>query len=455
MPFSKDVLFANDDKAGRHSLILVSGFYTGIPLAVCETEKSSGWSQIRKELEDLFSKPSSAFEPAYIEYDQETDFPLGDPLLIRYRLFFEVVDVRQYLQDLGFTVSTTALNLDHLIWICPSGVVLVLAQVSFDPGLLLTLDKFEALVEQHYAELSYIFVQVAAVLFPQFSPVWLQSSLCSQADVEKITHAFSYVTKFAEHARGDPSRPGRIGSGLDKDDQAASLFNDILRDVYYIDFTEGMDVHREIGYKDATLIAPDRSELHILAIAFSSFVAFLSLQQQLSQDLQSLQEELIGMSAYRKEVYAQLKLFRIFASQLINESSPIHIHLKAPYMMWLEEFWEAERTEPLVSHINDQLAILGEMFDWIEQIRNETLMFKLTLAGTVLGLLSIAAVVGGLLSAFDPDLKLFDLNGRIALVVAGLVAGILLLVLIYKINLSDWVPQFQVVRGKSPRRGRS
>lgn len=138
-----------DIKEDKHTLIFIAGFHLGIPLAICKTKKSIGWEEIREELKESFRVRSSLFKVVSVNYETETSFPLGKPLTIQYLNFFKVVNLPEYFQKPRFSSSNHQYELDNLIWVCPSGVVLVMARISFGiAAILLALISISAVVAQ-------------------------------------------------------------------------------------------------------------------------------------------------------------------------------------------------------------------------------------------------------------------------------------------------------------------
>lgn len=438
-------MFPNDTKAGKHTLVFIAGFHLGIPLAICQTPKSIGWAEISKELSESFSNHSTRFDVVSANYEPETKFPLGKPIIIRHLNFFDMFNLPEFLQQEGFSFSTDRYKLDNMIWICPSGAILVMGKISFDINDSINLFQFENnIVENHYAELAYIFTEVAEVIINIFPMELLSSSLCCSSDVEKCKKGIDLRKK-------SPST--RIAyMSLLQDNQVRALYDDILIDVYYIDFF----IHENegkirVGYVDSLIQSSDPSYLFIISIAYSSFVGLLWLQKHLGEQSVILQQALTGMSPLREKTSSELKLFRIFCLQFINESSPISIRLTRKYMECLEDCWKQYRMHKLVDQVNSQLVTLEKMFEWIEEVRKEIRNYKIGLAAVLLAIISITAVSAQLVSTIDVN-SLLGVNERIFLILIGFIIGILSTIVIYMLPISKLYIRLGVMKRKRPKK---
>src|ERR1700733_10961363 len=119
-------LFPYIENKEQFSLLAYAGFHIGLPLGLYQSAKGEGWAGIKKELAAGFSSNSALFEVVDPMYDPETRFPLGEPLVLRSNNFFEIFNLRQIFEDENIQVLKPEHKLDNLIWICPSGVVLIM-----------------------------------------------------------------------------------------------------------------------------------------------------------------------------------------------------------------------------------------------------------------------------------------------------------------------------------------
>ncbi|MBC8457361.1 MAG: hypothetical protein H8D67_05125 [Deltaproteobacteria bacterium] len=442
-------MFPYEPNAGKHTLIFIAGFHLGIPLALCQTRKSTGWTEISEELSESFSSRSTRFEVISINYEPETKFPLGKPLIIQHLKFFDVFNLPKFLQDAGLSFSSDKYRLDNLIWICPSGIVLVIGKISSDIDGFISLDQFEdKIVEEHYAELTYIYTEVAEVIIGVLPTELLNSSLCCASDVEKCRRGIFFRRKFSELSRyGILASDLAAANFLRDDHEARALYDDILIDVYYIDFLAHEDKEKlRIGYVDSSIESSDPLYLLIIGIAYSSFVGLLWLMTHLGEQSRILQEGLLGISPLREGISSELKLFRIFCLQFINESSPINVRLTRPYMTCLEECWREYRMYTLVDQVNGQLVTLEKMFDWVEEVKKEVRNFKIGLAAVLLALISITAVAAQLVSTIDVNSQL-GVGERILFIFIGFTIGILSTLGIYMLPIK-WYARLKRINWK-------
>lgn len=433
-------MFPHEPGQGERALLFIAGFHLGIPLAICHTHRSTGWAGVYEELSATFSQYSGSFEVVPIHYEGVTHFPLGKPLVMRQRDFLDVFDLPGYLRDGGFPVPPEKCRLAHLTWICPSGVVLIMGRISFDTDDTIALVQFEEnVIENHYAELSYLFTEIAEVLYSVIPRSILSSSVCYGSRIERIQEGIDLRRKSSGPGRQDSAARAsvavRILQGCDK---ARALYEDILIDVYYIDFcASGPQEQRLIGYVDSSMVSSDPANVLMIGIAYSSFVGFLWLVEHLGEQSRALQDSLIGISGVKKEISSELKLFRIFCLRLINESKPISVRLTREYMECIEQFWESSRLYSLVDQVNDQLGVLERMFDWVEESERQVRTMKIELAAALLALISIAAVAAQLVSTVDVTSQL-GAEERMGLIALGFIVGILGTTVIYLLPISRW-----------------
>ena len=431
-------MFPREATQSKRVLLFVAGFHLGIPLAICQTRKSKNWAEIRKELSGAFSRYPASFEVVSVDYEPETNFPLGNPLTIRYVNFFDVFDLSGYLRDEGFSLRADKDRLLHVIWVCPSGVVLITGGISFDADDAISLTEFEEnVIESHYAELSCVFAEVAEITYSTIPAGALSSSLCSSRDMERIRDCIrlrqqSSGTNLHDEASGES---GGVRFPGDSDKERA-LYEDVLMDVYYIDFRADADEEKlRIGYVDSSIACSDPSTILMIGIAYSSFVGLLWLVKHLGEESRILQDNLIGNLGLRKGVSSELKLFRIFCLQFITESKPVSVRLTRAYMECVEQFWVNSRLDSLVEQVNDQLGVLERVFDWVEESRREVRNIKIALAAVLLALISITSVAAQLISTVDVNFEL-GAKERVLLISSGFIIGVLSTTVIYVLPIS-------------------
>jgi hypothetical protein len=422
-----------DTVTGERSLIFIAGFHLGMPLGICRTRKSRDWTAMHSELAKSFRLHSTRFEVCRTDFDPETKFPLGTPFVIRHLDFLSMFDLPQVLLGAQAKTWDERYRFDNAIWVCPSGVVLIIGEISClaDDGI--QLHKLERITENHYPNLTSIFIEVAEIIIALFPRRVLRSSLCCTSS---IVTSFDLNGKL--QALGGPAILANPTAAEKSDldvQQVSKLYEDILIDVYFIDVEWTAKSELIIGYVDSQIKSSEREFVWLLTIAFSSFVGLLWIQEHLSERAYILYQSLSGLSSLQKRAAFELKLFRIFCLKLIGDSKPISIRLTHRYMECLEEFWKEERMSFLVDQISDQLNTLGKMFDWVEDIGRETRNFKIGLIAVLLALVSLAAVVAQLISTIDVNTQM-GAPERVHLILIGLISGALITLAIYLLPLS-------------------
>lgn len=469
-------MFPHNAISDKQAFVFIAAFHFGVPLGICHTNKSIGWVEIRDEFSEKLSEYPNRFRIIPVNYGVEVKFPLGDPLIFSFVNFLDIFNLPRFLQDVGFSALSDRYRLDNMVWICPSGAVFISVKISFDiPHSISYADFTGNIVEDHYAELGYLFAEISEILLPTIPKDLLTSFLSCQSDIDK-------QKKLIEHRKSKDfprtsalSKDGTLTDFLDANQKARALYEDLLIDIYYIDFLpiEGRNkrgtaakqtasitrgkkskilvssndpiINLEkfrIEYDDSSVMSDDPSYIFYIHIAFSTFIGLLWLVKHLGEGLRRLQNIFVGQSLFKRGVSSELKLLRIFCLQFINESNPISIRLTRRYMECIETFWGVSRLSLLVNQINEQLAALEEMVDWIEGLEREARNFKIGVAAILLAVISITAVVAQLVSTIDVG---FQLNGleRSYLIVIGFVVGILCTLGIYMLPFTKWYLQYK------------
>ncbi|MGC1377813.1 MAG: hypothetical protein WA821_16390 [Anaerolineales bacterium] len=478
-------MFPGDVKTNRHTYVFIAAFHLGVPLGICHTDKSVGWTEIRQEFLERLSKYPDRFEITPVNYDAEVNFPLGDPLIFKSVNFLDIFDLPRFFHEVEFSIPTHPYKLDNMVWICPSGAVFISAKVSLDTVNCISYADFTSkIVEEHYAELGYLFSEISEILLPAIPQDLLDSFLCCPSDIAKQKEIIK-LRNLDGFRRADIfSNNRKLTDFLEHNREAKALYEDILIDIYYIDFlapeskkprmlakqtasapkrkksetlvssTDPRDLEKfRIDYDDSSVISDDLSYIFYIHIAFSTFIGLLWLVKHLGEGLRRLHNIFIGQSPLKKGISSELKLLRIFCLQFINESNPISIRLTRRYMECIETYWEATRQSLLVNQINEQLAALEEMVDWIEGFEREARNFKVGVAATLLAVISITAVVAQLVSTIDVDSQLSGIE-RGYFILIGLMIGILCTLGIYMLPFTKWYLQYKDKRhtGKTQKK---
>jgi len=447
-------MFFEDLKYGKHSHLFLSAFRLGIPLAICQTAKAQSWKELREELSTRINDESKHFEVVSDKYDLRTDidktlsrryietkFPLGDPLTLRLptKEFFNIFNLPKYIADKKFAISDSEYSFDNLIWVCSSGVVLIMGKISFDVENLITSNEWEEIIEKHYAELSYIFLEVAQIILKTIPSQISESSLACQSDIETCKNGIHYLKKISD-IMGDGTFD--LDNFFYRNEEVRDIFIDILIDVYYIEFffsNKPADIKFRINYDASSIISSYPHYALILSIVYSSFPGFLGIIGHLRERSQFIHEK-FGSKFKMDEMITELKMFRIFCLRFINESAPISIRLTREYMEKAEDFWKQGRLHELKEQVDEQLTTIETTLDWIDGIKKEARNFKIGFAAIFIAIISLASVAAQLISTIDYQ-NYIDANLRICLITLGVVIGIIIGVLIY-----EWPTRFGLKR---------
>lgn len=445
-------MFPNDTNPENHSFVFAAAFHLGIPLAICQTRNSSGWLEIKDELEAKFLEHPDVFQIVPFDaYESITKYPLGRPLIIRHLDFFRIYNLPRIFQDEGFALSDDSYKLDHLVWLCPSGVVLLIGRISFlEEKSPIAFEQFEnEIMWKHYEELTYVFTEIAKTVFSVIPVKVLNSSICSAIDLANCRKAIGFREEFLGSLSSNSTFVDATVF-LKENVKAFYLYQDMLIDIYFVNWMTNepnVEYSANLEYTFATVTSPDPVYLRTIGIAFSSFIGLVWLQKHLSEQSQVLQQVMIGDGSLGNEISVELKLFRSFCLQFMNESQPISVRLTHDYLDPVEEFWGRSRMNLLVRQINEQLATLEEMYKWIEEIKKEARNLKIGLAAILLTLISLTAVAAQLISTIDVKGQL-GADERIVLIAVGFIVGILTTLVIYLLPISRQQGRIKIRRNK-------
>jgi len=168
----------------RKSFIFISSFHLGLPICISQKRNLIGWENIKSDLKRSFYTEN--FEIIEHFYDAETNFPLGNPLILKSKDFFESFNLIEYLKQKGIVIPD--LNLENIIWVCPSGVILIAGKLSLKAESNLNLDPFEKIIEEHYYELAFEYSKLAEILIDKLlnSKKLLAPFLLSDMEVTSV-----------------------------------------------------------------------------------------------------------------------------------------------------------------------------------------------------------------------------------------------------------------------------
>jgi hypothetical protein len=440
-----DGLFVNEGNAGKHSFSFIAGFHLGFPLAILHVKgAAAGWVEIRNLLSDAFHQNPRNFQVIPLDYDPETAFPLGKPLILQYEGFLESIEFAHDLEILGVPITSGKYKLDHLAWVCPSGIVLLMWRISTNDeklywqlrSVMYDENQYDAskhyYVSLRYVDLANVFIQIAQIVRGAVSLDGLSILSETSNSIDDYQKARSLL---AEIVRPNFTEIGQLNLFLSdtikKDQNARLLFEELLIDVYYIEVNQcAKDGEFHVGYMESILNTKDHQYSLTTAVIFSSFVGFLWLRGYLTEELQKLQQILASSKVVSSELLFRLRLFRIFCTQLINESAPISIRLMYVYMSRIEQFCRESRMDELIGQIQGQLETLEDMSNGIEELNKDVRNFKIGIAAVLLSLISITAVVAQLISTLDINMQL-RIKERTFLILLGFIIGIFATIVIY------------------------
>jgi len=427
----------------KKSFLFLGSFNLGIPLTMCQTDKSYTWDALKVELLEKFTAipkfkvildkfiPTIDYHHDLLESYSETKFPLGEPIILLYNEFLKIFDLPKSLENIGIIIPD--IKFDHLIWICRTGIVLIIGKISFDIENAINLSQWnDDIVEKHYEELSFIFLEVARVIFDSLPEQIQYSSFARQSDIENYKKAVCYLNKY-KYSNNNLN----LSTFIDDNKEVKSLFNDILIDVYYIEFIfSKKEKNYKIDYVNSSITDSDPSYVYCLCVAYSSFPCFVWITRHLSEQSTILHESFIGTLKLYDNLLVEIKLFRIFCLKFINESSPISIRLTREYMELIEIFWDVSRLHKLRDQINDQLTTIETILEWIDNNKKELRNFKIGLAATLIALVSLTSVVASLISTIDFT-KQITAALRIWYIITGFLIGFICSIIIYLLPVSQ------------------
>jgi hypothetical protein len=415
-------VFSSDVNGG--GFLFSAAFQLGIPLALCR----GGWDHTAKSLERAFAKNSdfelldSADDTSFVVGERpdedllirlrrggETKPPLGWPCRVRYR---NVVKDFPQLEKLGGSLHTE-------IWICPTGIVLVVGRVA---GLeqKLTLDRFEKFVEGHYGELAVIFTRAAAIIKRVVSGT-IPEYLTSKNDLEKLEKAENYLNDYSQ---------ATTTSLLET--PAGAFFNDVLKDVYYVEYLPSENEESKVGYVHSRIFEDRRERglavyVHIGYSVFRSLCWFADFLGEKLEILENqLRGQLMGSSGRWPGFVRELKMFRVFCLRFLAESQPVRIRLRHDFMICMEKYWLATRMDANVIQISNQLDTLDKMFEWVEENRVRTRDRRIAIVAFVVSMLSISSAVATVISTVDFRNNILEVHKRIFVLLSVSAIGMLL-----------------------------
>jgi hypothetical protein len=435
---------------GEGQLVFMAGFHLGVPLSICMPSKdrgdaytffrntgdrsksaARGWDGISAILLSKFKLNDIKFEICGEEYAPSISFPLGKPLLLRYRNFNRIFQWR----DLSGFAS------DDLIWVCPSGVVLIMGRLHVPRDTSHSIrDRFDDVIDSQMPQLTYVFSEVAEIILSAYPVDFLASVRCSEAGIKKCRKAIEFRNEHLDLGLGSTPAWEHL-SQVEKD-----FLEDVLIDIYYIDFLLDSDELQhsslQVRYIDSSIHVNRPQYLLIIAIVYSSFVGLLAFQRFLGEKVNLLHGELFREKRVYNHISAEIKLLGAICLEFIDESEPTRIHLMRSFMECVEECWRAYRMYELTDQVRRQITTLDKMAEWIDQRNKEERNLRIAVAAVILALISITAVAAQLVSTIDVTNQL-GRQSRIGWIVLGFCIGMACTTSIYCLPLSKY---FQAIR---------
>jgi hypothetical protein len=410
------------------SLMFFAGFHLSIPLAISRMKSSQGWTEIRQELQEIFAQHKDKFSVVKnYYYDPEFQIPAGEPIFLRSKIIHHVFQWEHYLQNQGVSFKENEFELNNIIWICPTGVVLIIVNIISKEGNLPSLNTFSNIVADRYSELTFIFNQVSEIVYSLFDNT---SSDFITFGIEEYRRNIEAIE--LQRTQNVTNKPEglQLLEWFESNPQIKTLYESILIDVYRLELIYSKDVSLRIGYAESTIVSDDPNYPLSICIVHASWIHFFWLNRMLNETAQLIQENHIKDLPYRARTASDLRLMRVFSLQFISQSAPISIRLTREYFLAMETCWSEWRLHPIVEQVNDQLVTLEVIIATIENIRNGVRNFKIGIAALFVGLISIVAVTAQVIDTLDVHSQ-FNLQSRLQSLLFGFLFGALSISIIY------------------------
>lgn len=420
---------------------LCASFHLPLSLEYASDRGFYDWGQLSEWMVELLRKRYKAFEMSSACTDMFANFPGGNPVRIRYNMFWETIDLVGALITNGLMSTNSGLSLDHEIWLCPGGAVLLVGRLTFDGTCqYLTVKALDQVVQSIYCDFAKVFLVVVEALMP-FCREIVASGLMSSRKAQM------QIVDFV-------MRP-RPGLGDEMEGQCPffeyqGVLADLLEDVYYLDFLPEMgDETLNIGYFSSEICcALGRREEYgtVFIAAFVAFREMLWMHESLAAFTDRMQTGLCDLRRTPSGDVASIRLVRLACMRFIDESRPMRIRLTREFMECIERCWNEFRMHDVVQQIRDQLSTLVETGEWFESIRNEIRNFRIAAVGVVFTALSFLSVAIAFVDLVYPTPRDY---GRIVYALSGGAIGALLAVVLLVSPASLWL---RVLRHSMPGR---
>ena len=234
----------------QREIWLAASFHLPFPLGYLSDPQFANWKNIRKQIKDLLLQGEKEFEILNVPTNGHVRFPGGDPIGIKYNRFWKTINLEYRLRTSGLIPANSNLLLNHQIWICPHGTVLLVGKLTLDAiAQKIRIEDLDKTVQSIYAEFSKVFLNIVQALKPFCRKTIIPDVMCFRKDQSIIKN---FV--MCESSSLDDEADFQNLDCEDKDEMV-----ELLEDVYYVDFvpkTDGLLLN--IGYFSSEVhVEPD------------------------------------------------------------------------------------------------------------------------------------------------------------------------------------------------------
>jgi len=421
-------IFENISDYETSSLAFFAGFHLSLPLTLVNKQNLGGWKLTKEKIFNGFLQHD---DYSVIDNNLNLEFinPLGQVLLIKYKKFYEIFQFHKYLKENLIDFDENDISFDDSIWIDPAGVVLVTMNFSWKTNCNngFNLDLFREILGEHYVELSYIFIEIAKVVFSSLCIVPSEKTLYNNQECIYVNQALINQKNDFKNSHA-PYAIEKIYNS----EELTNCYENILIDVYFIEYLNSeKEKLVRIDYRDSTIINyRDPDALLAICINYISFINLIWLRKMLNTWALEIQNKDLYFYIKNKRTASDLRILQVYTLQFINQSTPTSVCLIRSYVLIMEECWKEFRMYQLVDNISNQLETLETVITAIESNLDEIRNYRVGLAALFIGLLSIMAVTSELINTIDLNLEL-DVVNRIRFIFLGFVIGAFLVTTIY------------------------
>ena len=394
-----------------------ASFFYKAPIGLLRTDKINCWQDMYSILSrEIGNKMSVVDEP--LQQGAIANFPIGKPLVIKknsqlMEMYKE--DIYAFLVENEILSKNDEILINHEIWICPTGVILLIISIDANAAPRFGVKGHEITIEyitQNYYELTYEILDIIRILD--------STMLTEKCDCGMSLNKYEKIFDVAQALSNKVDL--HLLKSIDK--KVKGALEEALCDVYFVFPSETVEETIETNYYRSIIRSDCKvydEYLMMVYIAFVSFWSFHWIDRYLNQTLDYCQNALYGLSTESSQIVKELKLVRLYAMQIINESSPMRIRLTAEYMECLEDCWKQFRMQTIVGQIKDSLVRVSEMIEWFDSIYKEIRDYKIG----AIGLLYAFIACLDMAVAFADSL-LLDNKVKLAFVLIAGMIGVML-----------------------------